>query len=230
MNQNSDPLRQDLVLQAQRVSFGYAEPLFEDVNIELERGSSLAIMGRSGSGKSTLLQLLAGILSPTFGDVIVAGERLRLLNARKLAELRLHSIGFVFQSGELIPELTLQENVELPALFAGARRNASRHVAQELLEIVGLANERSRFVHEVSGGQLQRAAVARALVQQPAVVLADEPTGALDAEAADEVLHLLLDLAPARGAGVVVVTHAKAVADRCDYLVQLRQGALVRGN
>ena len=184
-------------------------------------------MGPSGSGKSTLLQLLAGILRPTAGDVRIAGKRLSSLSARKLAMLRLCDIGFVFQFGELLPELSLQENVELPALFAGARRQVSRQAARELLDLVGLAKERNRFAHEVSGGQLQRAAVARALIQQPAVVLADEPTGALDGEAAEEVLHLLLDTATARGAAVVVVSHAEGVARLCDHVARLARCTLV---
>lgn len=227
MKNAANPPRLEVCLEARRVSFGYAGTLLDDIDLELTSGSSLAIMGPSGSGKSTLLQLLAGILNPTAGDVYVAGVRLGSLNARKLAMLRLHEIGFVFQSGELLPELSLQENVELPALFAGARRQTARQGAQELLDLVGLADVRHRLVHEVSGGQVQRAAVARALIQQPAVVLADEPTGALDGEAAEEVLRLLLDAATARGAAVVMVTHAEDVARRCDHVVRLERGTLV---
>lgn len=214
-------------LRAQRVSFAYGDvPVLSDVNLELAPGSSTAIMGASGSGKSTLLQVLAGMLVPSGGSVSLADEEFSGLSERRRNKIRLRQFGFVFQFGELLPELTLAENVELPLLFMGAPRSRSRVVAADMLASVGLSNEERRYVTQVSGGQQQRAAIARALAHRPSILLADEPTGSLDEVAADDVLGQLLGMGPAYGAAVVLVTHSPAVANRCARVFTLRHGTL----
>lgn len=214
-------------LHADRVSFAYGDvPVLSDVNLELAPGSSTAIMGASGSGKSTLLQVLAGMLVPSGGTVTLADEKFSGLSERRRNKIRLRQFGFVFQFGELLPELTLVENVELPLLFMGAPRSQSREVAAETLAAVGLSNEERRYVTQVSGGQQQRAAIARALVHRPSILLADEPTGSLDEVAADDVLGQLLGIGPAYGAAVVLVTHSPTVAKRCARVFTLRHGTL----
>lgn len=214
-------------LRARQLSFSYGtETVLDEVELSVAPGSSVAIMGASGSGKSTLLQLLAGILQPSSGEVTLGEQAFSSLPERQRSGVRLREFGFVFQFGELLPELTLRENVELPLLFLGQRRADARTAAAELLSTVGLSKEMNRYVHQVSGGQQQRAALARALVHRPAFVLADEPTGSLDEETASEVLDLLLGVAPEYGGSVVVVTHAPAVARRCTQVLVLRRGRL----
>jgi ABC-type lipoprotein export system ATPase subunit len=181
-------------------------------------------MGPSGCGKSTLLHLLGGLDRPSAGEIWLAGQSLRGLGERRLARLRRDTVGFVFQAFHLMEELTAAENVELPALLAGRSPGAARRQAGELLDRVGLA-DRARFLPAaLSGGQRQRVAVARALVGDPRVVLADEPTGNLDSEATLDVLRLFEDLHVA-GQTLVIVTHDARIAATADRLVTMRDGA-----
>lgn len=194
-----------------------------DVDFDVSAGESVAIMGPSGCGKSTLLQLLGGLDRPGLGEINLGGRRLDRMSERALARLRRDAVGFVFQSFHLMDELCAVENIELPALLAGRSPRTARRRALDLLERVGLAH-RSRFLPAaLSGGQRQRVAVARALVNEPVVVLADEPTGNLDSAATLEVLRLFQDL---HGAGqtLVMVTHDSRIAATADRTVTMRDG------
>ncbi|MER7970494.1 ABC transporter ATP-binding protein, partial [Streptomyces sp. NPDC096080] len=176
-------------------------------SVELRAGEVLAVTGASGSGKSTLLHCLAGIVRPDAGEVTYAGERVDLLPERRLSALRRTEFGVVFQFGQLIPELTALDNVALPLMLAGTARAGARERAEQELHRFGAAGQGELRPGELSGGQAQRVALARALVTGPAVVFADEPTGALDSLAGERVLTALVRVARARGTAVLLVTH-----------------------
>jgi putative ABC transport system ATP-binding protein len=212
-----------LAARAVGKSFG-ATPALRGATVEVAAGEILAIMGPSGSGKSTLLYCLAGILRPDDGEVWFAGTRVDLLGERARTELRRRRFGFVFQFGQLVPELPAVENVMLPLLLAGQRRPAARARAALLLDRLGLGGLERRRPGELSGGQAQRVAVARALVARPLVIFADEPTGALDSLAGERVMELLVDAARGQGATVVLVTHEPRVAAYADREVVVRDG------
>jgi len=195
----------------------------DDVDLDVAVGETVAIMGPSGCGKSTLLHLLGGLDRPTRGEIELAGSRVGQLGERALARLRRDAVGFVFQAFHLMDELTAAENVELPALLAGRSPRAARRRALELLDRTGLA-DRARFLPSaLSGGQRQRVAIARALANDPAIVLADEPTGNLDSAATLDVLRLFDDLHRA-GQTLVIVTHDSRIAATADRLISMRDG------
>ncbi len=196
----------------------------DGVDVMVHRGESVAIMGPSGSGKTTLLHVLAGILTPDSGDVHLDGISLGTASDAERTRLRRESIGFVFQSGQLLPELPAVENAALPAMLAGRPRREAQRRAAELLHLCGLAGLEKRRPGELSGGQAQRVAIARALVGTPSVVFADEPTGALDQTTGAEVMHHLTDLCGRMGAALVVVTHDPVVATWCSRTLQVRDG------
>jgi putative ABC transport system ATP-binding protein len=198
----------------------------DDVDLEVSRGETLAIMGPSGCGKSTLLHLLGGLDRPTRGELWLDGQRIDQLSERSLANLRRRQVGFVFQAFNLMDELTAQENVELPALLAGRSPRQARTRALELLDQVGLADRGSHLPSALSGGQRQRVAIARVLVNEPLVVLADEPTGNLDSASTLEILRLF-DRLHASGLTLVIVTHDERVAATADRIASMRDGALV---
>jgi ABC-type lipoprotein export system ATPase subunit len=193
------------------------------VDLAVGRGETVAVMGPSGCGKSTMLYLLGGLDRPTSGEVWLAGERIDQLSERALARVRRDAIGFVFQAFHLMDELTAVENVELPALLAGRSWRAARRRALELLEQVGLGDRAGFLPTALSGGQRQRVAVARALVSDPLVVLADEPTGNLDSQATLDVLRLFDQLRQA-GQTLVMVTHDPRVGAVADRVVSMRDG------
>lgn len=197
-----------------------------DADIELSRGEVAAITGQSGSGKSSLLYGLAGVLPLARGEVHFEGRVLGELDDEELGTLRRERFGFVFQYGELLPELTIEENTALPLRLAGKRKADALAAAGEVLGRLGLADLRKRRPSQVSGGQSQRAAVARALVHAPAVVFADEPTGSLDSANAKSVLDEFLGLARSQGTAVVLVTHDPQVAGRADRQYTMRDGVL----
>ncbi|MGJ6968291.1 ABC transporter ATP-binding protein [Streptosporangium sp. G11] len=198
----------------------------DEVDLEVPQGQMLAVMGPSGCGKSTLLHLLGGLERPTGGEVWVAGRRIDTLSERALARMRRRSVGFVFQAFHLMEELSAAENVELPALLAGCSRRQARRRASLLLERVGLADRARHLPSHLSGGQRQRVAVARALVNEPLIVLADEPTGNLDTAATLDVLRIFEELRTA-GQTFVIVTHDERVAATADRLVSMRDGMFI---
>jgi putative ABC transport system ATP-binding protein len=204
-------------------SFGTTEAL-RGADLTAGYGEVLAVMGPSGSGKSTLLHCLAGILRPDSGEVWFAGRRTDQLGERARTELRRRSFGFVFQFGQLVPDLPAIENVMLPLLLAGQARAAAREQAAALLAKLELDGLEQRRPGELSGGQAQRVAVARALVIRPEVIFADEPTGSLDSLAGLRVMQLLTGAARAQGATVVLVTHEARVAAYSDREVMVRDG------
>jgi putative ABC transport system ATP-binding protein len=215
--------------QGLRKDYGKDESLVravDDVDLEVARGETLAIMGPSGCGKSTLLHLLGGLDRPSGGELWLEGTRIDRLSERGLANLRRRQVGFVFQAFHLMDELTARENVELPALLAGRSPRQARSRAVELLDQVGLADRGGHLPSALSGGQRQRVAIARALVNEPLVVLADEPTGNLDSASTLEVLRLFSDLR-SFGLTLVIVTHDERVAATADRIVSMRDGALV---
>jgi putative ABC transport system ATP-binding protein len=204
-------------------SFGATEAL-RGAELTVSHGEVLAIMGPSGSGKSTLLHCLAGILRPDAGEVWFDGRRTDQLGERARTELRRRSFGFVFQFGQLVPDLPAIENVMLPLLLAGQARAAAREQAAALLATLELEGLEQRRPGELSGGQAQRVAVARALVIRPEVIFADEPTGSLDSLAGLRVMQLLTGAAREQGATVVLVTHEARVAAYSDREVMVRDG------
>jgi len=201
-----------------------------DLNIQL--GQSLAIMGPSGSGKSTLLHALAGIELPDAGRITLNlpgynNVQVETLNDKARTQLRREAFGFVFQSGLLIPELTAIENVAMALMINGVQRTAAMDRAAQALAQLGLAGMEQRRIGQLSGGQQQRVAIARAKVTGAGVVFADEPTGALDSTTGTEVLDILLDATVGAGKSLVMVTHDRSVAERCDRIVTLRDGHIV---
>lgn len=197
------------------------------VSLTVAPGESVAVMGPSGSGKTTLLHCLAGILTPTQGEVLWSGQNLAALSDAARTSLRRTDFGFVFQSGQLLPELPAEENAALPLMLAGTPRSQAIDLARQWLAYLGLAGMESRRPGELSGGQAQRVAIARALVTAPGVIFADEPTGALDQQTGWEVLQVLTTAARQTGAALVIVTHDPQVAAWCSRTVHMRDGQIV---
>lgn len=208
-----------------RHSYGHQEVL-RGIDIEVAAGEIVALMGPSGSGKSTLLHILAGLIVPTAGEVYLEHQRIDDARERDRADLRLNRMGFVFQFGDLIPELTIAENVELPLRLTGSDREAARLRAREVLSTLQIGDVAGRRLSEVSGGQIQRAAVARAVITRPRVIFADEPTGSLDTVSGERVMSCLVTAAREAGSAVVLVTHELSVAAYADRDIQIRDGRL----
>ncbi|MFJ9634548.1 ABC transporter ATP-binding protein [Streptomyces sp. NPDC101175] len=196
------------------------------VDVEVGERDSLAIMGPSGSGKSTLLHTLAGIVRPDGGQVLLRGERVDDLGEDRLSALRRTRFGFVFQSGQLLPELPVEENVALPLMLEGIPRTQAVERARRWFAPLGLDGLERRRPGQLSGGQAQRVAIARALVGEPEVVFADEPTGALDQRTSTEVVQLLTFATRDTGAALVMVTHDPDIAAHCDRVLQVRDGLI----
>jgi putative ABC transport system ATP-binding protein len=205
------------------LSFG-PTPALRGANVTVAPGEILAVMGPSGSGKSTLLHCLAGILVPDAGAVHFDGRRLDTMGEADRSALRRERFGFVFQSGQLVPELTAEENIALPLLLNGARRTAALDAARQWFTRLDLDGLQRRRSGELSGGQAQRIALARGLVTQPDVVFADEPTGSLDSLAGEQVMELLSGAAREQGTTVVLVTHDPRVAAYSDREIMVRDG------
>ncbi|MBZ2198192.1 ABC transporter ATP-binding protein [Occultella gossypii] len=208
-------------------SAGTGTTALAGVDLSIAPGESVAIMGPSGSGKTTLLHCLAGVLPATSGQVVWAGQDLSSMSERARTGLRRTDFGFVFQSGQLLPELPADENAALPLMLAGTPRAQATDTARRWLAYLGLGGMESRRPGELSGGQAQRVAIARALVGSPGVVFADEPTGALDQQTGHEVLGVLTEATRATGAALVIVTHDPGVARWCSRTVHMRDGRIV---
>jgi putative ABC transport system ATP-binding protein len=205
------------------VSFGET-PALRGASVSIEAGELLAVMGPSGSGKSTLLHCLAGILLPDSGEVWFAGQRVDAMRERERSELRRRRFGFVFQFGQLVPELTAEENVALPLLLNGLGRSEAIGQARGWFDRLDLQGMERRRSGELSGGQAQRVALARGLVAKPDVVFADEPTGSLDSLAGEHVMELLVGAARDQGTTVVLVTHEPRIAAYADREIIVRDG------
>ena len=200
----------------------------DGVSLEVRAGEFLALLGSSGSGKSSMLNLIAGLDRPTSGSVVVQGRDLATLSRQELAKYRLHVVGMVFQSFNLIPSMTVMENVELPLRFAEVDRGRREILAREALERVGLKGRIDHRPSELSGGEQQRAALARALINRPQLLLADEPTGNLDSRTGLEIMDMLRDFNHELGMTVVMVTHERALAERyARRMVFLADGKLI---
>ena len=203
-------------------------PVLEGLNLDIPNGSFEALMGPSGSGKSTLLNLIAGIDRPTAGSIRVAGADIGAMSETELARWRANTLGFVFQSFNLLPVLTAQQNVELPLILVKGLNGAERaRRAKTALKVVGLEDRVDHFPRQLSGGQEQRVAIARAIVNDPKIIIADEPTGDLDRHSADEVLTLMTKLNKELGKTILMVTHDPAAAERASIIRRLDKGVLV---
>jgi lipoprotein-releasing system ATP-binding protein len=219
------------VLRADGLAKTYAEGslrthVFHDLQLSVAEGETVAILGASGAGKSTLLHLLGGLDVPTSGEVWVAGQQMSTLSDAERGKLRNRALGFVYQFHHLLPEFTALENVMLPVLLNGTHIPDARKRAQDLLESVGLGHRLEHKPGELSGGERQRTAVARALVNKPACVLGDEPTGNLDEKTAAHVFAQMLELNHAQRTSLVLVTHDRSLARRLDRVLELHEGKL----
>lgn len=199
----------------------------ENLDLEVGRGEFLALMGPSGSGKTTLLNLISGIDTPTSGSLVIDGEDIAAFSRKQLTQWRARKVGYIFQLYHLIPVLTAFENVELPLLITSLSRSERKQKAEAALEIVGLQDRSHHTPSELSGGQEQRVAIARALVADPALLVADEPTGDLDRESATMILELLQSLSREHGKTIVMVTHDARAAAAADRTLHLEKGQLL---
>jgi putative ABC transport system ATP-binding protein len=225
-------LYNSFVLQVRSVTKSYggvrSRTVLRDISFEIDRGEFIAIMGESGVGKSTLLNLIAGLDMPDAGSVVLDGIDLTSLDDERRTLIRRNSIGFVFQAFHLLPHLTIARNVRLPLDLAGVSAREADERTRAMLSAVGLSELASEYPRAISGGEAQRAAVVRALVHDPSLVLADEPTGNLDVENAAEILRLLRDQVKERRASGILVTHSAAAARIADRIYQLTSTGLVR--
>lgn len=224
-------MQQAALLEAKAVSKSYQEgklstKVLEQVDLKVYPGEQLAIVGSSGSGKSTLLHILGTLDKPSAGQVLLEGEDLYKASASRQAQLRNQAMGFIYQFHHLLPEFNALENVAMPGLIAGRPKTEVRAQARALLERVGLGHRLDHTPAELSGGERQRVAIARALINSPKVVLADEPTGNLDAHSGEAVYELIRELASQLGTAFVVVTHDHQLAARMDRQLQMVDGRL----
>jgi putative ABC transport system ATP-binding protein len=218
----------DATIVAVRLSKSYEGPApvaaVDDVSLEVHAGEVVLISGPNGSGKTTLLAMLGGLLPPSSGTVTLDGEDINSLPPRRLAAFRLRRIGFVFQAFRLLDELTARENVQVVLEMAGARDAASR--AATLIDEAGMADRADRLARNLSGGEKQRVAIARALANDPAVILADEPTGSLDSHAGEQAMRLLCGAAGSRGKAVIIVSHDARIEKHVNRVLRMADGRL----
>ncbi|MCH2657837.1 MAG: ABC transporter ATP-binding protein [Dehalococcoidia bacterium] len=198
----------------------------DNINLSVQKGEFLAVIGRSGSGKTTLLNVIAGLDQPTHGTVVINDQDISSFSDRQMTELRRHHIGFVFQSFGLLPLMSAAENIELALRIAGTNKKHRRERTLELLELVGLENRSQHRPYELSGGEQQRVAVARAIANNPPLIIADEPTGELDSNTGQQIFTLLRKVAEA-GVTVITATHDPFVIDHVDRVVEMNDGKLL---
>lgn len=215
-----------MIIDAKNISFSFGSlNVLKGVDFSASQGEIVSIMGASGAGKSTLLQILGTLLTPGGGSLSIDGTDVLKLGPKDLSAFRNRRIGFVFQAHHLLPEFTALENVMIPALIGGADTKAARAKAAELLDAVGLSGRTSHKPSELSGGEQQRVAIARAIVNSPAILFADEPTGNLDSKTKEEIHSLFFDLGRKMNQTIVIVTHDAGLAQLCDRTMVLKDGA-----
>ncbi|KKO50848.1 ABC transporter ATP-binding protein [Paenibacillus sp. DMB20] len=202
--------------------------VLHNIQFEVHKGEMIALLGSSGSGKSTLLNLMAGLMKPTEGHIYIADQDIVKFGENKLAVFRRKHIGFIFQAYELIPTLTVRENVELPLVFQSVSPSKRRKKAMELLEMTGIGDKAKLYPAQLSGGQQQRVSIARSLITEPSVIFADEPTGNLDTKTEEEIIRILMNLNQSMKTTFVIVTHEMEVAAQMEKTIMLRDGYLVR--
>ena len=226
-------MKEDFIIQARDVTKTYtmgSEQVhaLRSVSLDIGRGKYLSIMGPSGSGKSTFFNMVGGLDTPTSGEVSIEGYKLSQLNQRQLAWVRCHTIGYIFQTFNLIPTMTALENVSVAKIFAGVSPSEARDAAAEVLELVGLGHRLDHLPSEVSGGQQQRIAIARALVNKPTIILADEPTGNLDLHTGEGIINLLDEMKEKFGITILTATHDMKMLSASDTVVWIKDGAIER--
>lgn len=225
-------MEKDILIRTKNLSKYYAVgdetiKALDDVNLEIERGQIVAILGTSGSGKSTLLNMLAGLERPTKGEVQIGKFRINELTEAQLTKFRQRYTGFIFQAYNLLPTLTALENVAFPLCFRGVDKQTREKKAFEMLKLVGIEKRYKHKPAEMSGGQQQRVGIARALVTDPSIIFADEPTGNLDSHTTQEVMELIRNIVDTRHNTVIMVTHDKSVAEYADIIVNISDGKVV---
>ena len=224
--QNIPPLLEIVNLYREYNLGGEKITALRDINLVVPNGKFLAVVGRSGSGKTTLLNIMAGLDQPNQGDVIILGQRISSMSSKELTDVRRSTIGFIFQSFGLVPLLTAFENVELPLRIAGMNFNQRHDRSREVLEMVGLWGRSHHRPYELSGGEQQRVSIARAIVNKPPLILADEPTGELDSSNAWGIFRLFKEMVKEEGISVVSATHDSTLLDMADEVAEIRNGSL----
>lgn len=204
-------------------------PVLKGLSFTINEGEVVSIVGRSGSGKSTLLHILAGFLKPDAGIIQIGNVRTSAFSEMESAKFRLDHFGFIFQNFQLMPGLTAFENVELPLKLSGVAKKDRRKKVQQLLQLVGLTEVQDHYPNELSGGQQQRVSIARALITDPPIIFADEPTGSLDSETEQDILLLIQSLNKTRGITFVIITHDDTVAETADRVYRMHDGELTEG-
>lgn len=204
-------------------------PVLKDVSFTVKKGEIVTIVGRSGSGKSTLLNLISGFIHPKHGEIIINGSKVTEMNETKFANFRIENLGFIFQSFQLIPSMTAFQNIELPLILKGVSDTARRVLTEEMLSKVGLLDYQDHYPGELSGGQQQRVSIARALIVNPPVILADEPTGSLDSETEQDLLKFIIELNRDLGITFLIITHDDKVAEIGHRMIELKDGQIIEG-
>jgi acetoin utilization transport system ATP-binding protein len=204
-------------------------PILKDISFEVEKGEIVTIVGRSGSGKSTLLNLVSGFIHPKEGEIWINGELVSQLNETKFADFRIKNLGFIFQSFQLIPSMTAFQNVELPLILKGVSEIKRKQQTEEMLAKVGLLEYKEHYPGELSGGQQQRVSIARALIVNPPIILADEPTGSLDSETEEDLLTFIKELNTDLGITFLIITHDEKVAEIGHRTIELKDGRITEG-
>lgn len=202
-------------------------PVLKNVSFEVKKGEIVTIVGRSGSGKSTLLNLVSGFIRPKKGEIIINGVATSTLNEFKFADFRIEHLGFIFQSFQLIPSMTAYQNVELPLILKGVKEAERKQRTNEILQMVGLSEYKDHYPGELSGGQQQRVSIARALIVNPPIILADEPTGSLDSETEEDLLNFIIKLNKELGITFLIITHDEKVSQIGHRTIELRDGRVL---